>query len=142
MAERRPAGDGVVTGTAQVAGRAVGMFAHEGARMFLTGPKVVRGVTHEDVTPAELGGSAVHSRTSGVVHLVGADPESALRLAAHVLGARGVAQSAARRNSSTNATKRSCSSTCGMWLESSKISHLAFGRPRHSGSAARGVTSS
>lgn len=58
----------------------------EGAQMFLTGPKVLKAVTHEDVSPLELGGSAVHSRASGVAHLVGADRESALRLAAQVLG--------------------------------------------------------
>ena len=57
----------------------------EGAQMFLTGPRVVKAVTHEDVSPAELGGSAVQSRDSGVAHLVGADRESAIGLAAQVL---------------------------------------------------------
>jgi propionyl-CoA carboxylase beta chain len=178
MADRRPAGDGVVTGSARVAGRPVGVFAQdptvlggslgelhaskivrvldyaervgapviglldsggariqegvgsldgygaifrrnvrlsgrvpqvsvvlgtcaggavyspaltdivimsEGAQMFLTGPKVVKAVTHEDVSPAELGGSPVHSRDSGVAHLVAADRESAIRLAAQAL---------------------------------------------------------
>ena len=36
--------------------------------MFVTGPKVVRTVTHEDVTPEELGGSSAHSKKSGVAH--------------------------------------------------------------------------
>lgn len=35
--------------------------------MFLTGPKVVKSVTHEDVTTEELGGAAMHSSKSGVV---------------------------------------------------------------------------
>ncbi len=35
--------------------------------MFLTGPKVVKSVTHEDVTVEELGGAIVHSTKSGVV---------------------------------------------------------------------------
>ncbi|CAN5191740.1 acyl-CoA carboxylase subunit beta [soil metagenome] len=36
--------------------------------MFVTGPSVVRTVTHEDVTQEELGGAAVHARRSGVAH--------------------------------------------------------------------------
>lgn len=36
--------------------------------MFLTGPKVVKSVTHEDVTVEELGGASVHAVKSGVVH--------------------------------------------------------------------------
>jgi len=35
--------------------------------MFLTGPKVVKSVTHEDVTTEELGGAAMHSSKSGVI---------------------------------------------------------------------------
>ncbi len=34
--------------------------------MFLTGPKVVKSVTHEDVTVEELGGAAMHASRSGV----------------------------------------------------------------------------
>lgn len=34
--------------------------------MFLTGPKVVKSVTHEDVTTEELGGAAMHTSRSGV----------------------------------------------------------------------------
>lgn len=34
-------------------------------QMFLTGPSVVTAVTHEDVSPAELGGPAVHGTRSG-----------------------------------------------------------------------------
>ncbi len=36
--------------------------------MFVTGPKVVKTVTHEDVTSEQLGGSEAHSRKSGVAH--------------------------------------------------------------------------
>ncbi|MCK5882674.1 MAG: acyl-CoA carboxylase subunit beta [Bacteriovoracaceae bacterium] len=42
--------------------------------MFLTGPKVVKTVTHEDVTPEQLGGASVHGTKSGVIHY-GADSE-------------------------------------------------------------------
>ena len=38
--------------------------------MFVTGPKVVRTVIHEDVTGEQLGGPAVHAEKSGVAHLV------------------------------------------------------------------------
>jgi acetyl-CoA carboxylase carboxyltransferase component len=36
--------------------------------MFVTGPDVVRSVTHEEVTFEELGGATVHASTSGVAH--------------------------------------------------------------------------
>jgi acetyl-CoA carboxylase carboxyltransferase component len=54
-------------------------------RMFLTGPRVVKAVTHEDVTAAELGGPGMHSRHSGVVHLVGKDDAESLELARRAL---------------------------------------------------------
>jgi propionyl-CoA carboxylase beta chain len=37
--------------------------------MFVTGPEVVKAVTHEDVTFEELGGASIHSEVSGVCHL-------------------------------------------------------------------------
>jgi propionyl-CoA carboxylase beta chain len=43
--------------------------------MFITGPEVVKTVTHEDVTFEELGGADVHAETSGVCH-VAADSEA------------------------------------------------------------------
>ncbi|HEY3294235.1 MAG TPA: acyl-CoA carboxylase subunit beta [bacterium] len=36
--------------------------------MFVTGPKVVKAVTHEDVTSEELGGADTHAAKSGVAH--------------------------------------------------------------------------
>ena len=45
------------------------VFMVEGTgRMFITGPDVIRAVTHEDVSFEELGGADVHSRRSGVAH--------------------------------------------------------------------------
>ena len=38
--------------------------------MFVTGPNVVKTVTHEDVTAEELGGADVHGTTSGVAQFV------------------------------------------------------------------------
>jgi propionyl-CoA carboxylase beta chain len=43
--------------------------------MFVTGPDVVKAVTHEDVTFENLGGASVHSEISGVCHVV-ADSEA------------------------------------------------------------------
>ena len=37
--------------------------------MFVTGPEVVKTVTHEEVSFEDLGGAAVHSETSGVCHV-------------------------------------------------------------------------
>jgi acetyl-CoA carboxylase carboxyltransferase component len=39
--------------------------------MFVTGPNVVKTVTHEEITHEELGGAEVHAMKSGVAHLVG-----------------------------------------------------------------------
>src|SRR6186713_745630 len=36
--------------------------------MFITGPEVIRAVTHESVSKEELGGSATHNEISGVAH--------------------------------------------------------------------------
>ncbi len=43
--------------------------------MFVTGPDVVKTVTHEEVSQEELGGASVHSEKSGVCH-VAADSEA------------------------------------------------------------------
>ncbi len=43
--------------------------------MFVTGPEVVKAVTHEEVTFEELGGASVHAEKSGVCH-VAADSEA------------------------------------------------------------------
>jgi acetyl-CoA carboxylase carboxyltransferase component len=44
--------------------------------MFLTGPKIVKTVTHEDVTADELGGADVHSTKSGLTHFTFDDEKS------------------------------------------------------------------
>ena len=48
--------------------------------MFLTGPKVVKTVTGEDVTQEDLGGAEVHATKSGVTHFAAEDGEDALRI--------------------------------------------------------------
>ncbi len=46
--------------------------------MFVTGPDVVRAVTHEDVTFETLGGATVHNAQSGVAHFVAEDEQECL----------------------------------------------------------------
>ncbi|MDQ3401225.1 MAG: methylmalonyl-CoA carboxyltransferase, partial [Chloroflexota bacterium] len=48
--------------------------------MFVTGPNVVRAVTHEDVTQEDLGGADVHARKSGVAHFQSDDEVQCLML--------------------------------------------------------------
>jgi methylmalonyl-CoA decarboxylase subunit alpha len=48
--------------------------------MFLTGPKVVKTVTGEDVTQEQLGGASVHASKSGVTHFAVDDEEEGLHL--------------------------------------------------------------
>ncbi|MBN2281380.1 MAG: acyl-CoA carboxylase subunit beta [Candidatus Marinimicrobia bacterium] len=43
-------------------------MVRKSAYMFLTGPKIVKSVTHEDVTAEELGGADTHATKSGVTH--------------------------------------------------------------------------
>ena len=47
--------------------------------MFVTGPDVIKTVTHEDVTKEELGGAMTHNATSGVAHFAVADDRECLR---------------------------------------------------------------
>ena len=45
------------------------IFMVEGSSyMFVTGPDVVKTVTHEDLTAEQLGGASQHTKTSGVAH--------------------------------------------------------------------------
>jgi propionyl-CoA carboxylase beta subunit len=48
--------------------------------MFVTGPDVLKTVTHEDVTKEELGGAARHNTTSGVAHFAVDDDRECLEL--------------------------------------------------------------
>ncbi len=53
--------------------------------MFITGPDVIKTVTHEDVTKEELGGAVTHNRTSGVAHFAADSDEHALRVVRELL---------------------------------------------------------
>jgi acetyl-CoA carboxylase carboxyltransferase component len=61
------------------------IMQRERAHMFLTGPRVVKAVTFEDVSLADLGGAQVHASASGVAHLVAADTDAAFDLTRRVL---------------------------------------------------------
>ncbi len=50
----------------------------DNGQMYITGPKVIKEVTGEVVTTAELGGAQVHSEISGVAHFVYDDDKSCL----------------------------------------------------------------
>jgi propionyl-CoA carboxylase beta chain len=54
--------------------------------MFVTGPNVVKTVTHEEVTFDELGGADVHGATSGVAHFVHDSEPECLQAIRELLG--------------------------------------------------------
>jgi len=54
--------------------------------MFVTGPNVVRAVTHEEVDTEFLGGAQTHANRSGVAHLAAPDEAAALDVVRRILG--------------------------------------------------------
>jgi propionyl-CoA carboxylase beta chain len=57
------------------------VFMVEGASyMFVTGPDVIKTVTHEDVTKETLGGSITHNSVSGVGHFMAPDDGGCIRM--------------------------------------------------------------
>jgi propionyl-CoA carboxylase beta chain len=56
------------------------VMADRTSYMFVTGPDVIKTVTHEDVTKEELGGGVTHNARSGVAHFLGANDDECLRL--------------------------------------------------------------
>jgi propionyl-CoA carboxylase beta chain len=54
--------------------------------MFVTGPDVIKTVTHEDVTKEDLGGAMAHNAKSGVAHFLVADDRECLALIRDLLG--------------------------------------------------------
>lgn len=53
--------------------------------MFITGPKVIKAVTGETVDTQSLGGTAIHTKKSGVAHFVAAHEADALHMARRLL---------------------------------------------------------
>ena len=54
--------------------------------MFITGPDVIRAVTHEEVTKEQLGGASTHAQKSGVAHFTAGSDASCLELVRKLLG--------------------------------------------------------
>ena len=55
------------------------------SHMFITGPEVIKAVTHEEVSFEELGGAMTHNAKSGVAHFAVEDEEGAIRLIKRLL---------------------------------------------------------
>ena len=55
------------------------------SNMFITGPDVIKAVTHEDVTMEELGGAETHNTLSGVAHFAAENEEHTLALIRELL---------------------------------------------------------
>src|SRR5213595_1656890 len=53
--------------------------------MFVTGPDVIKTVTHEEVTKEKLGGSMTHNSISGVGHFIAHDDAECLRMIRQLL---------------------------------------------------------
>jgi len=55
------------------------------SHMFVTGPEVIKAVTHEDVSMEELGGARSHNQLSGVSHLLAANDKECIVLIRELL---------------------------------------------------------
>ncbi len=55
-------------------------MAKESSYMFVTGPDVIKTVTHEEVTKEALGGAMTHNAESGVAHFIADDDEQTLMM--------------------------------------------------------------
>ncbi len=60
-------------------------MVNEKSHMFVTGPEVIKTVTHEDVSKEELGGAHTHSSKSGVAHFTGVDEDQTLMMVRELL---------------------------------------------------------
>src|SRR5919112_5524129 len=61
------------------------MMVKDTSYMFVTGPDVIKTVTHEDVTKEELGGAMTHNTNSGVAHFAVDSDEHALLIVRELL---------------------------------------------------------
>ncbi|MFV0387195.1 MAG: acyl-CoA carboxylase subunit beta [Pyrinomonadaceae bacterium] len=61
------------------------IMVKETSYMFITGPDVIKTVTHEEVTKDELGGAMTHNSISGVAHFAADSDEDALRTTRELL---------------------------------------------------------
>ena len=61
------------------------VMVKEKSHMFLTGPDVIKTVTHEDVTKEDLGGALTHNTTSGVAHFMTNDDSECIAVIRELL---------------------------------------------------------
>src|SRR5258708_815769 len=61
------------------------LMVEQTSYMFITGPEVIRAVTHEAVTKEALGGALTHAQKSGVCHLTAPDDRACLALVRELL---------------------------------------------------------
>ncbi len=61
------------------------MMVKDTSYMFVTGPEVIKTVTHEEVTKEELGGAMTHNTKSGVAHFLAEDDEQAMMMLRELL---------------------------------------------------------
>jgi propionyl-CoA carboxylase beta chain len=74
--------------------------------MFVTGPDVIKTVTHEDVSKEELGGSMTHNSVSGVGHFVASDDADCIRMIRELM-------SFLPQNNREDPPRRACSDPVG-----------------------------
>jgi propionyl-CoA carboxylase beta chain len=88
-------------------------MTRETSYMFVTGPDVIKTVTHEEVTKQELGGAMTHNEKSGVAHFVSRDDADCLTMIRELLSflpsnnlddppRRAVAKEGSQRNEALN----------------------------------------
>jgi len=62
------------------------LMTQKNSYMFVTGPDVIKTVTHEEVTKEELGGAMTHNQKSGVAHLMAEDDKQAMMMLREMIG--------------------------------------------------------
>ena len=61
------------------------LMVNKTSYMFITGPDVIKTVTHEEVTKDQLGGAHTHNETSGVAHFLAQDDAECLSMVRELL---------------------------------------------------------
>jgi propionyl-CoA carboxylase beta chain len=62
------------------------LMTRDTSYMFVTGPDVIKTVTHEEVTMQELGGAMTHNATSGVAHFISRDDADCCAMIRELIG--------------------------------------------------------
>ncbi|MGE4287104.1 MAG: acyl-CoA carboxylase subunit beta [Salinivirgaceae bacterium] len=62
------------------------MMVKDTSYMFVTGPDVIKTVTHEEVTKEQLGGALTHNSKSGVAHFTADNDEQAMMMLRELIG--------------------------------------------------------